>query len=124
MTLRMRFILPLAVIATASCSRETADSRNERYAAAADRVSVIMADLRNPRWEVSVTDVERPSADWCPASSIEVRTCASAMPKRDLYWLEISCAGKQVYVAEHNRAFPNSLMLVNLNDREICRKKS
>ena len=123
MRLPIRFILPLAVFAIASCTQAD-DNRKERHAAVAGEVAVIMADLNNPKWKVSVVDVARPNVDWCPASSIKVRSCASARPKRDLYWLEISCGDKAVYVAEYDHAFPNSLTLVNLNDREICRKKS
>lgn len=119
----VKFVLPLAVFAMAACTAAD-DSRNERHAAVAGEVAVIMADLNSPKWKVSVVGVARPNADWCPTSSIKVRSCASARPKRDLYWLEISCGDKAVYVAEYDHAFPNLLTLVNLNDREICRKQS
>lgn len=122
MTIRMRFILALAALILASCT-EAEDNRKARHEKVASTVAVIMADLNNPKWIIRAVDVARPNADWCPTSSIKVRSCGSARPKRDRYWLEISCADKAVYVAEYDHAFPNSLTLVNLNDREICRRK-
>ena len=123
MTPQMRHILPLAAMILASCTQAD-DNRKERHEKVASKVAVIMADLNNPKWAVSAVDVVRPNADWCRASSIKVRSCASARPKRDMYWLEVSCGDKPLYVAQYDHAFPNSLTLVNLNDREICRKKS
>ena len=107
---------------TVSSCGEPADVRKERHIRVASEVAEIVSSAQNPKWDISVLDVERPKTDWCLAAAISVRSCASARPKKDLYWLEITCAGRPAYIATYDRAFPDSLLLQSVNAEHACYK--
>ena len=115
------FLSMIVAAGLAACS-DAIEGGHHRYAEAKVVVTEVMSDVENPKWKISLVDVERPKAKWCSTVMLQVRTCGSARPKRDLYWLEITCAGRPSYIATYDRAFPDSLTLQSVNAEHACYK--
>ena len=113
--------LLIFTVGLAACS-DVSEGGQQRFAEVAATVTEAMSDVDNPKWKISLVDVDRPKVNWCSAVTLQVRTCGSARPKRDLYWLEITCAGRPSYIATYDRAFPDSLLLQSVNAEHACYK--
>jgi len=100
----------------------TAESNGKRrYLEIANRVRSIVVAPDFPSRNVNSVGVELPQRDWCSPSAVFVRTCGSARPKRELYWLELSCGERVTYVVEYDADAPHALTLIAPAKKSACR---
>lgn len=117
-----RFVLLSLVALPLLTQAESTGQR--RFREVSERVRAIVVAPDFPSSTVSVVGVARPRKQWCEETSITVRTCGSARPKRNLYWLEIACGGRVAYVAEYDDQAPDALTLTAPEQKSACRRKS